>query len=219
MLKLITIFALFTVMLGAFTATDGFAADALSTTPTAAATSQAGTASVIVRNFYNTLTDAMKQGDQLGYAGRYKKLDPAVRQSFDLAAMTRFAVGPAWSKATPTEQQDLINAFSAFTIASYATQFSSYHDEEFTVVDEKTMTGGGVIVETTLKPKDKPAVALNYLLRTDDKGTYRIVDVYLNGSISQLAARRAEFNDIAQREGIPALVGTLDERSKKMGPT
>jgi phospholipid transport system substrate-binding protein len=186
--------------------------------------SHAGTASDAIKNFYAALEDTMRQGDQLGYAGRFKKLEPTIKSNFNLPVMTKFAVGPAWTKATPSEQDALIAAFSDFTIANYASQFKTYNGEEFNVIDEKTLAGiasatGGVMVETTLKPKDKPAVTLNYLLRPDDKGIYRIVDIFLNGSISQLAARRAEFNAIAERDGIPALVTTLGEKSKQMGPT
>lgn len=43
------------------------------------------------------------------------------------------------------------------------------------------------IVETTLKPKGRQAIVLNYLMRRDEKGAYRIVDVMMNGTISELA--------------------------------
>ncbi|HEU0117944.1 MAG TPA: ABC transporter substrate-binding protein [Alphaproteobacteria bacterium] len=178
----------------------------------------AASASDVVRNFYATLVDSMKQGDQIGFAGRFKKLDPAVKAAFDMPTMTRFAVGSVWTKATPDEQQQLISAFSDFSTANYASQFKAYNDEQFEVVDEKP-SPGGVIVETTLTPKGAAPVALNYMMHKDDKGNYRIVDVYLNGTISQLATRRSEFNAIVDRDGIPALVNSLDEKSKQMGPS
>ena len=76
-----------------------------------------------------------------------------------------------------------------------------------------------MIVETSLTPKDGDAIALNYLLRPDDSGQYRITDVFLNGTISEMATRRAEFSGIARRDGIEALVNSLGEKSREMGPS
>ena len=191
------------------------AGTATALTPTSAATTMP---TAVVKGFYAKLQESMQQGEQLGYTGRYKKLDPVIQSSFNLPVMTRLAVGTAWTKANSGEQQSLVTAFSEFTVASYAHQFSDYNGEEFAVIDEKPIAGG-VIVETTLTPKDKAPVALNYLLRPDVNGSYRIVDVFLDGSISQLAARRAEFNAITERGGIQALVNSIDEKSKQMGPT
>ena len=105
-----------------------------------------------------------------------------------------------------------------FSVATYASRFKEYDGEDFIVVSQQPINGG-VMVETQIKPKEGDAVALNYLMRPDDQGVYRIVDVFLNGSISEMATRRAEFNAIVQRDGIPALVATLGEKSKQMGPS
>ncbi len=117
-----------------------------------ATASSQGQASATVKNFYTTLISVMKQGDQLGFSGRYKKLDPAVRNAFNLPLMTRFAVGLGWSNASPAEQQQLISAFSDFSVATYASQFKNWDGETFQVVDEKPSTDG-VLVETKLTPK------------------------------------------------------------------
>ena len=183
--------------------------------PTPAA--EAAAASV-VKKFYSQLTDVMKQGDQLGFSGRFKKLKPVVTGAYDLPLMTRLSVGLVWSKATADEQQQLISAFSDFSVANYASQFVRYDGEQFTITDEKA-TNDGVIVETKLQTKTGKNIALNYLMHQDDKGNWRIVDVLLDGSISELATRRSEFSSIANHDGIPALVNSLGEKSKQMGPS
>jgi len=175
-------------------------------------------ASSVVKNFYVQLVDVMKHGDQLGFSGRYKKLEPAIKTAFNLPMMAHFAVGPAWTEASANEQSALISAFSDFSVATYASRFANYDGEQFDVVDEKPTTGG-VIVETKLTPKDGDAVSLNYLMHTDETGGWRIVDVYLNGTISELATRRSEFTAIVSRDGLTALVNSLDAKSKQMGPS
>lgn len=177
----------------------------------------APTASDVVKEFYAALVESMKNGPELGFEGRYKKLDPAVRKAFNLPLMARYAVGPSWGKETPEKQNKLIEAFSKFSISTYASRFTKFGGEEFSVVDEKPMKNGkDIMVHTKLKPKDGDAVTLNYLVRADDTGALRIADVYLDASISELATRRAEFTSVINREGFDKLVASLDDKSKKM---
>jgi phospholipid transport system substrate-binding protein len=60
---------------------------------------EADPAAVPIRAFYDALLAAMKEADRLGVRGRYDKLAPVIRATFDLAAMTRIAVGPEWPRS------------------------------------------------------------------------------------------------------------------------
>ncbi len=182
-----------------------------------AAPAQAETpAAAIVQKFYDALQTTMQEGPELGFEGRYKKLEPAVSATFNLPLMARYAVGAAWVKASHEEQEKLVGSFSAFSIATYASRFTKYDGEVFKVGGEKPAAGGGIMVETTLTPKGSTPVILNYLLRPDEAGALRIVDVYLDASISELATRRADFTSIIKREGMPTLLRSLDEKTEKM---
>ncbi|NTU77548.1 MAG: hypothetical protein HGA90_07040, partial [Alphaproteobacteria bacterium] len=56
----------------------------------------------------------------------------------------------------------------------------------------------------------------NYLLRANEAGQLRIVDVFLDASISELATRRSEFVDIIKHSGLSSLLSTLEGKTKKM---
>lgn len=172
----------------------------------------------VVKNFYAQLTSTMKQGEALEFSGRYQNLEPVLRQTFNFQLMTRFAVGLAWNGASAKEREAVVSAFSDFSVATYASRFATYDGEQFTVIGETT-TKDGKIVETTLKPKEGEAVVLNYLLRQDETGAWRICDVFLNGAISELATRRSEFSAVIKRDGLAALITSLEEKSKHMGAT
>src|ERR1700761_2520754 len=79
-----------------------------------------------IATFDSALLDTMKQGASLGAKGRYHKLEPVIQRTFDLQAMAKFAVGPSWSKFTPAQQADVVDAFGKLTIASFARNFSGY---------------------------------------------------------------------------------------------
>jgi phospholipid transport system substrate-binding protein len=170
---------------------------------------------VPIRAFYDALLAAMKQADQLGVRGRYDKLAPVIRSTFDLAAMTRIAVGPEWTAIPLDQQTALLDNFARMTIATYANRFDGYSGQSFEVDAEILSRNTGRIVRTKLlRPPDEP-VTLNYLMRgTGD--TWRIVDIYLSGTISELATQRSEFGAILKSGGPAALIESLHQQIDKL---
>ncbi|MBI3419774.1 MAG: ABC transporter substrate-binding protein [Proteobacteria bacterium] len=94
-------------------------------------------ATQVVRQFYDQLTETMKQGDRLGFSGRYAKLQTAMERSFNLDEMMRTAAGPSWTEATPQQQKQLASAFHTFSISNYANRFPRYGGEQFEVSGER----------------------------------------------------------------------------------
>jgi len=172
----------------------------------AAAPSPQGT----IQGFYATLLTSMKQGRKLGESGRYALLAPIVQQVFDLPFMTRLAVGPDWTGLTQSQQQQVTTAFGRYVAATYAYRFDSYSGQSLQVGGEEPSAGGYIVRTTIVKPTGDP-VTINYLMR-EDGGAWQIADVYLDGTISQLATQRSEFHSILQRKGVDGLISALNRK-------
>jgi len=168
-----------------------------------------------IRAFYESLLAVMKQADKLGVRGRYEKLAPAVRATFDLPAMTRIAVGPDWSAIQPDQQAALIENFARMTTATYASRFDGYSGERFEVEPTVEERSSGRIVRSKLIPSNGAPIALNYLLRNSGNA-WKAVDVYLSGTISELATRRSEFGSILKSGGPSALIESLHQQTDKL---
>ena len=80
----------------------------------------------------------MKDAKRLGFDGRYTRLAPAISQTFDLALMTRIAIGPGWAQIPADQQQRLNAAFSRYTISMYANRFDDFGGERFEVTPAAT---------------------------------------------------------------------------------
>ena len=72
-----------------------------------------------------------------------------------------------------------------------------------------------ILVRSILRNPDGDDVELNYRMRQLD-GRWKIIDVYLDGIVSELALRRSEFSGIARREDFDALIAAIDERIEKL---
>lgn len=163
-----------------------------------------------VQGFYDSLLNTMKNGRVLGQSGRYARLAPVVSKVFDVPYMTRLAVGPSWASLSPAQQQQLIEAFRHYIAATYADRFDSYSGEQLQVTGEQPYQAD-VIVKTKIIKASGEDTTLNYLMR-QNQGTWQIADVYLDGTISQLAVQRSEFNSIMRREGVEGLVMALNQK-------
>lgn len=158
-----------------------------------AAHAQDASPTAVVEKFHGALIDAMKQGKTLGFDGRLAKLSPVVAETFDIATMARISSGAAWQKMSETERADVSKAFGNWTAASYAGNFSAFDGESFVTKGQTPDDGkGNVVVNTQLTPKGIAPVAFNYRMRMVE-GRWKVVDIFLDGAISQLATFRAQF--------------------------
>ena len=145
---------------------------------------------------------------------RDRRFGPAINSAFDLGTMTRYAAGPAWRTFSPSQQAAVREAFSHFLIADYASLVSDYSGQSFVVQPQTTpeARGGGEVVKTKLIQAGGRTVTINYLVRGG-----RVIDVYFNGTVSDLATRRDEFASIlAGGGGADALVRTLRQRTEAL---
>jgi phospholipid transport system substrate-binding protein len=124
--------------------------------------------------------------------------------------MTRLAIGPDWAGLTPSQQLQVTTAFGRYVTATYADRFDSYSGQDLQVGEEQPFAGGYVVHTKIVKPASDP-VTINYLMRNDD-GTWQIADVYLDGTISQLATQRSEFHSILRRKGVNGLIAALNQK-------
>jgi phospholipid transport system substrate-binding protein len=186
----------------------GLLAAALLATP---ALSQPETARRVVDTMNGALLEVMQAADELGYAGRYARLEPVLRASFDFRFMTRIAVGGGWSELTEEQQSRLVDLFAQMSIANYAARFDGYGGERFEIVAEGPGPRDALVIESRIvRPADAP-VGLDYVLREFDEG-WRIIDVLLDAKFSELARQRAEFAAVLRGGGYQDLVRTLEQK-------
>lgn len=180
-----------------------------------AAWAQADPAVSQIDGFQATLLDAMKQGSALGAKGRARLIAPAVQRAFDLPTMTRFAVGPSWQTMSPAERSALTEAFARLTAASFARNFDSYSGERFEVSPKVDTRGPDKLVQARIVPAQGEATTIVYRMRQSG-GTWKVIDVYYQGSISQLTTRRSDFAATVAAGGEPALLAHLNAQTEKL---
>lgn len=176
----------------------------------------AETPTATVERLNAALMEAMQNAEALGYQGRYEKLAPVLKQTFDFPAMARVAIGSHWSAISSAQQQAFTEAFTAYSIGVFADRFDGYSGERFEIVGEQPARRGAVLVQNRIVKSDGEAIAINYLTRPEDGGGWQIVDTILGGMASELASRRAEYDGIVDKLGIVALINALKDKTAQL---
>ncbi len=177
--------------------------------PASAADTVSDPAAQQIQTFYASLLDAMKRGPQLGMMGRYKLLEPAVDKAFDLTNSMRLIVGPSWNTMSDADKTALIAAFRRMTIANYASNFDTYSGERFEVDPNIQTRGPDKLVQSKLVPQHDVPVLFVYRMR-ESGGTWKIIDVYLAGFVSQAALKRSDFAATLATQGPQRLAARIN---------
>jgi phospholipid transport system substrate-binding protein len=144
-------------------------------------------------------------------------LEPVVRRTFDIASMARLSIGSAWATMSENQRQQVIDGFGRYISAIYADRFDSYSGQRLQVTDEQPAAAGTMVHSQIVRANGEP-VRINYLMRKSGDA-WLISDVYLDGTISEVATRRSEFAAILRNEGIDGLIVALNRKANMLTGT
>ncbi len=164
----------------------------------------------VVEALHRTLIVVMEEGPKEGYEGRYNRLAPVIRESFDLPFIARTVVGRYWETLGNEQKTKFIETFSQLSIATYASNFDLYSGERFKVISEKNLDESHVMVYSRLVKSDGGEVQMDYILHRI-QNRWRIINVIAEG-VSDLALKRADYSAFLQKKSFDALMTKLNEK-------
>lgn len=173
-------------------------------------------ATIAIDGLHGELLDVMKNATALGYSGREQKLRVTIPNYFDVETMAKQSLGgQQWKAASPEAQRRYLDTFERFMVANYAGRFDGFSGQSFETLGEVSGPRDTIIVKSRLiDPTDKN-IDLNYRMHQTG-GAWKVIDVYLDGSVSELALRRSEFVSIVKRQNLDALLVALDAKIAKL---
>lgn len=167
----------------------------------------------VIKKFNDTLLECMKRGQELGYQGRYKLLEPVVKDTFALSFLAAQSAGGAWKTFSPGQKDLYLKTYTDWTIATYAGRFNSYSGEKFQLGPESKPAQGTAGVTSYIIKSNGEKVEFLYLVRQME-GKWRVVDIRMSG-VSQLALTRSQFTSVLKSKGFDGLISMLKTRTKE----
>lgn len=168
-------------------------------------------ASQEIEKLHAVLLGVMKEAEALGFSGRLERIRPVLLELYDFPFMAEKSVGLGWRQLDDEARARLVDAFSRLAIATYAARFDGHGGAHFETLSVQPASHETVLVKTRIVRGSGETVALDYRMRPV-AGRWRIIDVFLNGTVSELALRRSEYSGLLKRAGFDALLDAIEQK-------
>lgn len=164
----------------------------------------------------STLIEIMMSAEEgASYQERFDRTAPVVLETFDMPFMAAKSIGSSWRKLSPDERKRWVKTFGDFTISNFADRFDGFSGQSFEVQgDRPASRGDNRVVDTLLVRPDDEDVELDYRM-SDRGGSWRVVDIYSDGSVSEVALRRSEYSSVLKNGGIEKLIVLVAAKTAK----
>ncbi|MDG1693738.1 MAG: ABC transporter substrate-binding protein [Porticoccaceae bacterium] len=143
-------------------------------------------------------------------------LDQYVRPYWDVSSTSRALIGGKnFIVLDKKHQLKLVDSVDK-TLVRYAFEgIDFYSGQQFTLVDVAISDSGKMgWVQVVIKSKILPDLNLDILVKRNKKGVWKAVDVRLKG-ITYVAVKKYQFKKILKKQGVGALITSLDEKNNK----
>lgn len=174
---------------------------------------------VLVKTVTEDVIGLIKQDKDIR-AGSQKKTIALVEQKvlphFNFTRMTALAMGANWRKATPDQQQALVDQFRTLLVRTYSTALSAYRNQVIEFKPLRAQSGDTeVVVRSAVKQSGTEPVTIDYSMEKTPGG-WKVYDVAIGG-ISLVTTYRDTFTNEVRNVGVDGLIKALAEKNRQLG--
>ena len=148
-------------------------------------------------------------GQNVGIYNTTKKL---ITETYDTEKMLKMIIGDSWKNLNNEIKKEIINVFEEYIAKNYIIRFSKIKNLQFSGLEEKKI-GTYKIVKSNLILSDDEKVSISYLLSLK-RQEWKIFDVLLAGSVSEIATKKSEFKSFIVNGNINPLIDALKKKIK-----
>ena len=144
-----------------------------------------------------------------------KKVQRVISDTYNTKRMLTLIIGEVWKNSEVTDQATLKEVFEEYIAKNYILRFKDIKSLEFGKLEISQAGKNYRIAKTKLIINSKDIVALNYLL-DQTNNSWKIFDVLIDGSISEIATRKSEFINFTNQGNVKPLLEALREKNSTL---
>jgi phospholipid transport system substrate-binding protein len=143
---------------------------------------------------------------------RVARLKGVLNQAADLPYIARVILGRSWRQASEEQRAEYLRLFDALVLQTMAERIDSYSGQTFEIAGSRVVDEADTIVSTNIaQPSGGPTYRVNWRVRKQDAGGFRLIDIEAEG-VSLVLTQRSEVNDIVGRSGVDGLLAEMRRR-------
>ena len=137
-----------------------------------------------------------------------------INDTYNTEKMLNMIIGDLWKRLENKKKKELIDIFEEYIAKNYIKRFSKIENLAFEDLGEKKV-GAYVMVKSNLILSDEEKVSISYLLSPVGQD-WKIFDVLLAGSVSEIATKKSEFRGFIKDGNISPLIEALKRKNKEL---
>jgi phospholipid transport system substrate-binding protein len=133
---------------------------------------------------------------------------------FDIPLISRFVLGRYWRTASDAERHQFTTLFEDWIVSTYANRFKGYGGQTIQVTGTRPESATStVVLSQFINPNAPDPVRIEWHVRREADGSYKIYDISVEG-VSMALTERDEIAAVADRNGgtTAALNRVLEQR-------
>ena len=162
-----------------------------------------------INELHESLT---KISDKTINSDNLEMIDDVVKNSYDLEKMGKIIIGIDWKQMDTKTQKEFINVFKRFISVNYFRRFNKINELDFEHQTVKVI-GDKFKLARVILTADNEKLKIDYLLGFKNE-KWKIFDVLIDGSISEVATKKSDFKKIIKEQGVSGLVKNLRIRNQ-----
>lgn len=171
---------------------------------------------VLVRSVTDEVVAVLKQDSDIRSGNRRRAatlVEQKVSPHFDFNRMTALAMGVNWRKATPEQQQRLVEEFRTLLVRTYSVALTAYRDQAIEVKPARAQRNDAeAVVRSEVKQPGADAVTIDYSMAKTPAG-WKVYDVAIAGA-SLVATYRESFANEVRTGGIDGLIRSIAAKNQ-----
>lgn len=137
-----------------------------------------------------------------------------IQNTYRVDKMLSLIIGKKWGNLSNQKKTQMVNIFTEYISKNYIRRFRTINNPVFTTSEVKDVGKNYKMVRTYLILGNEK-VSINYLL-SDINGYWRIFDVLLAGSVSEIATKKSEFASFITGNNVEPLIEAITKKNSTL---
>ena len=137
-----------------------------------------------------------------------------IDQTYDAEKMLKMIIGEDWKKIESNKKKELIMVFKRYISKNYLKRFTKIKEISFENAEKEKISSELFLIRSNFFIK-KEKVSIDYLLSLKNN-SWKIFDVLLDGSVSEIATKKSEFHIFIKEKKIDSLIDALKKFNSQM---
>ena len=138
----------------------------------------------------------------------------AIDDAFDITLMAKASIGPAWKDLDEEARRSWVALSRTYSASNYTNNFVGWSGQVFETLGIEPAARGTILVKTEFVQQSDDNVKFDYRLRKVAEG-WRVIDIQIDGKVSEITLRRANYRSVIERKGFPQLIAEVEKKVEK----